>query len=436
MPAVIELDTLEATEVIKDPSLRDLSLKILCDALIAKSSKEATYKPHWSETPYTDTLKIPSQKTVRVSLDPADGRVFKQGYYRVLGYASANHYPVVFSPSIFWQMVLGEIASHVVDNAEHYEVAFADPLADKGQKTEISVPTDDPQVLPIGLVVDELRRLCPTPVGDFLPELSTGTPESMFAHQSSFLEMVSPYYDYMMYLCGIPAVRVEGTLDDWKLVRSKLAWMLSTLPVMPDLAQYLHRADKVAEQVHDSVRSHESNVEVVSTSDSEFWRKMFYEERCGSGSDTEMKGWITDLAFKYPSLGKVQNFPAAISKVPYTLLDTGQTFTLHAGIIAVTQDDGGFLVPDFGFVVNEDLTEEYVAESVTAEIARRERPPADQNGSSPQRQDIEVVPADRQNPDNPAMKLGWTIKESVGEVRVSASAIEKLNLHKEDDKKD
>jgi len=73
-----------------------------------------------------------------------------------------------------------------------------------------------------------------------------------------------------------------------------------------------------------------------------------------SGHQTEVKGWITEMFIKVPRPGYVDNFPTNVAKVSYKFLDTNQNFELKYGLFSSNIKDG-FLIPDFGYIINEQL---------------------------------------------------------------------------------
>src|SRR5690606_19005272 len=123
----------------------------------------------------------------------------------------------------------------------------------------------------------------PTNVKHFLPEFSTLNQGARLAHSAAFLDLVSPYYDYGMMMCGIPKVRVLGTGADWKLMADSIV----------ELKKVLSKADKYLSSCLDGVETILKNL-----NSEEFWKEMFYTERCGSGSQYLMQGWINKFYVK------------------------------------------------------------------------------------------------------------------------------------------
>ena len=272
-------------------------------------------------------------ETVR---DCINGEHRHLGYLEYLSTAWSNHYGIIFTPDIFWQLFLTEIAGHIKDNFEKYRDLFTD--SDK--KKEITVPTGDPQLIDLNLIAEELSRLVPTDSSIFLPEFTTTTTGSSFAFIASFADAMSPYYNYSMFLCGIPKVKLLGEESDWDAVISRIGYFKKII----DLPEYFREVETLANDIRAN----------ISDPDSEFWKGIFSLKKCGSGGQVEVDGWISNFYIKKPKPAYIQNYPSSVSFVKYKFLNTGQNFELCYGLFSSNIEDG-YLIPEFGFVINEEI---------------------------------------------------------------------------------
>jgi len=285
---------------------------------------------------FNKSITEKNQKTVR---DCIEGKFRHINYIDYLQMAWANHYGVVLSPDIFWFILLNESAGHIKDNSEHYRSLFT--TAPEG-KTNIVVPTADPQLINLDLIAEELRKLVPTDIDIFIPKFSTSTPSSSFAFKAAFADAMSPYYNYWMFACGIPKVKVQGTVEDWTKLSEGVEKLKSLLNKDENITGYFDRIKKISNSI----------ISELETPNTDFWKDMFRLDRCGSGSQVEVAGWAKDLFIKAPRPAYPSNFPTNVAKVAYTFIDTGQDFELKYGLFSSNIEDG-FLVPDFGFIINE-----------------------------------------------------------------------------------
>lgn len=269
-------------------------------------------------------------------IDP-DATQYHQNYIYYLKHAWANHLGVVVSPDIIWHLFLCEFAQLVEQEKETYRSLFSR----SDEKQTILVYSEDRVVMPMESLVDAMRDYVPTDVDLFLPNFSTDTELSRFVLCAAFADLCSPYYDYAMYCCDIPFVRVQGTQQDWlSLYNSAIA----IRDLMPERVQK-HRvwATRFAATI---------STLMAKMDDQDWLRGIFSLEECGSGSDTFVRGWITKLFYDPTCDGcpKSENFSSCVSKVSYKDLPTEQDYLLKAGLFS-SHMDGDVLVPEWGWVV-------------------------------------------------------------------------------------
>jgi hypothetical protein len=266
------------------------------------------------------------------------GNVTHSNYLTYLEMCWKKHFNAVIRPDFIWQVIACEIGIHIKDNAEKYRSLFTD----SDVKKEISVQTADPVVLPIDDIIDRLFELVPFDATAFMPEFTTTTQNSRLAFGAALCDAMSPYYNYSMYLCGIPKIKLEGTRSDWEFLLDSF----NTIAEVLDIGEYHRTVNHVLEGIIDSFSStKEDNIN--------FFNEIISIDKCGSGSEYLATGWITKLFMKYPSLAKTQNFSSCISDVEYKNLSTNKNYIMKVGLFS-SEFDGEYLVPDFSYVIYEN----------------------------------------------------------------------------------
>ena len=262
-----------------------------------------------------------------------DSDVYHSNYLTYLERCWADHLGIVVSPDIIWYTLLCELANIVKASPENYRRLFTDSTETK----DILIQCVSLDTMPLSLLIEALKDLVPTNTDAFLPEFSTSTLRSQHAFNATFCDMCSPYYNYMMYCCGFPYIDVRGTVDDWQSMAK--CWIAITKLFNSNPKWFAH--------VNETINSIISNVNNL-----DFWKKMFYVEKCGSGSDVEMRGWFTDLFWEQPSLAKSCNFATHISEVNYEQIQTKKKYKMKVGLLFSKLEDA-LLIPNFGYVVYE-----------------------------------------------------------------------------------
>lgn len=209
-------------------------------------------------------------------------------FFSAVNLAYAEHRPIVITPDAVWMVVCQGFARHVSNNAEELRPLFVDF---EGKKTlKLNVPK--------GLInkpgkdwepyFDQFAKQIGGYVGEDLSDVlgtrfSTSTSASLAASRVTVMAAFREYFDYwVLEMCGIPTVILEGTPSDWhkvventKMLRKyKLEWWVDALvPILEKFEQAsLGEVDKA------------------------FWRRMFKihdveHEECGDPY-TQADGWI------------------------------------------------------------------------------------------------------------------------------------------------
>jgi hypothetical protein len=288
--------------------------------------------------------------------------------------AFAAHVPLSLTPDFLWYLIVHEVAEHVRQNPGTYARVFTDTPESK-QTIEVRDDTlslRDPSRWrrSIGLVRDPLRaRISDYTMELFLPRFSTTTEEAQTALLITFMDVVSPFYEFTwMTLCGIPQIRLEGEPADWVSLHFRaelLAREFSGLSgYFADLLPVLQTIAETASGM---------------APDEEFWRSIYKHEDHSGGP--HVTGWITAFfaylqtrdgpvfkghawpqrPFDWRSLMSAEwgggyatnQFPSHISKVPFVweYEGTRHDMALAAGVTGVDYEDDAYLAPRLGFAV-------------------------------------------------------------------------------------
>jgi len=280
-----------------------------------------------------------------------------KSFFEYVARCYALHRGVVIGPETLWYVVLSELATHIKAHADHYRDLFTrtpgkESLLVPGTVENISIE----DFLPL------LREKCPVSPDVFIPEFSTSTPISRQATTAAFMDAVSPYYNYMMYLCGIPKVRITGTVTDWD----------TFLLYLSSLTAYLDKARPYLDIVAAHIAKIRNTLE-DGEADLDWWKDMFHNQTCGSGSQKLWNGWLRDFVLDQrplQTMATLDNFPTGISVVEVVQLETRRAYKFMYGVFYSVADEQDFLVPYFGEVVERAGTKE----TKTSEEAPRPQP--------------------------------------------------------------
>jgi hypothetical protein len=153
-----------------------------------------------------------------------------------------DHRPLCLSPDIVWLMICQGVANHINANTEE----LRSRLVTHEGKIQISVRRDDfvkgsPEN-PWAEAIEELTNQVRAHIGSafdlFQPTFTTTGPVEKASAGVVLLDAMQCYFDYdMETFCGIPAITLEGTPEDWQAVADRaehfgsldLEWWLQPL---------------------------------------------------------------------------------------------------------------------------------------------------------------------------------------------------------------
>lgn len=279
--------------------------------------------------------------------DHIKGSIYHSNYLTYLEVCWANHYTPVITPDILWFGLLNEIASLIRENPEAVRSLFSTTT----EKQKIIVPTGDPELMPLDLIIDQLRGLVPSNTDAYLPTFTTTTPDARFAHYAAFCDAVSPYYEYGMMLCGFPAIQIWGTLDDY--VKLTETWCGLPTLLSAQAPKFFAQVQKTLEELVIALHGVHRDTEIGHEAAREWFGQIFSAKKCGSGHQTKVDGWITQLQRVQPKGPRyASNFAPQIAKVKYEELMAKRKFTMLYGMFSSELVDG-VAIPSFAPLVFE-----------------------------------------------------------------------------------
>lgn len=293
--------------------------------------------------PLTDLVSS-YEKNEAVVQAAVEGTVGHDNYLGYLAEAWNNHLGYVLTPDFLWNMVLSELTIVVRDAPEVYRELFTT----SDEKIEITVEGTKPQHL-VYAVSAALKKHVPVDTGAFLPDFTTTSDAAMFAHRAAFLDCVSPYYNYSMLLCGYPSVQLRGTPEDWLLFQKKISQLKGIFSEKSaEVVSYLDGVGSIVSKLQGYVADLAQGLEIDTT----FLKNIMTLERCGSGHQVEVKGWISQMYIEQPRPAYVSNFSRHVAVVDYKDLNVNKNYRLYSGILS-SEVNGDILWPMFGFIQTE-----------------------------------------------------------------------------------
>ena len=212
--------------------------------------------------------------------------------------AYAEHRPLALSPDAVWMLITQGSITHIAQNPAKFK-QYSEYLNSKSESFNGPVPSSKKEWLKLLDKVAENAGTIQNPaIRDFCTtSFSTTDSNISQALKISQLSSRSEVFQFGLFsLCGIPEIRLEGSVKDWQKIYEKLDGLESL--GLNDWAQNLKPILK-------------EFIEAASGQiNKKFWNSFYkYNNECGDGS---ISGWILSF-FPYNAKGKLRHLVKAHS---------------------------------------------------------------------------------------------------------------------------
>ena len=277
------------------------------------------------------------------------------GMFAAVVTAYNHHYILRTSPDDWWFCVIKRVACAIDDNSQKQSVRKIF-VEHEGKKT-IEVRVNDPSIYTVDYnwFFDQIAKgikenvKVPEFVDGMTADFGTTTPVQKIVSQITLMYSVKQYFTFgMMTLCGIPAVEMLGSEEDWKKLTSKLKVLRTLLePIENDLglpSGWWHLVEKVFWKL---LATYQGNP------DKEWWSHiMDYKRAYRSGQPSGWRGWITEFLEGTGGrrLRQHDDFTSGLVCVPLTIKDPSGE-----------QDNAALVAGMLGFTVHSTDTSDEVS---------------------------------------------------------------------------
>jgi len=196
--------------------------------------------------------------------------------------AYAAHLGFGLRPEVLWFAIVSEISEHIRQNPATYRPLLG-PDWVNGPQIIYTHNWDKSNLYE--RFYNQLLDILGKPLGElFAPPLSTADTDERIALIAAFMEATGRYHTYELPArCNIPHIEVQGTPEDWQMLRQKTE-ELSEL--FPPLESYLSVVGSVLHSIYCDMAGREINL-------SNFWERLYEWKDDPNGPF--VRGWITSL---------------------------------------------------------------------------------------------------------------------------------------------
>jgi hypothetical protein len=286
--------------------------------------------------------------------------------------AFTDHRPLLLTPDAVWLTITQGFARHVRKHHAQLRERFA---RHEGRKVLEVTSVDTRSAASWAQTLDAFAGKLGDEVGPGLVraltcDFTTTTPEARTTSQLVLMNAFQRYFDYeVTEICGIPQVRLAGSVADWEAIRARLDVLREY-----ELGWWVDWLAPVADQWVETARG---------DPDPDFWQAIYnpgetYGSQLVHGWLSRLYPYLDDAAERRHELAPLEGrlaegipaqrlkwlcvgvsstgVEAGLSQVPVLVRrdDTQQLYVVIAGLLGVAQDDEGFLFPRIGWAVRED----------------------------------------------------------------------------------
>ena len=269
------------------------------------------------------------------------------GLFAAVLTAYNNHWKLRTSPDDWWFCVIRRVSCAIDKNANKESVRkmFVDH---EGKKTiEVVVPDTSIYTVDYSWFFDQISQgvqasiKVPEFVDGMTADFSTTTAVQKIVSQITMMTSVQEYFAFGMKCgCGIPAVEMLGTEDDWSKLKSKLKVLRTLLePIENDLNLPSEWWDVVEKVFSNLLATYQGSAV------SEWWSHiMSYENVYSSGvifvpGEYRYRGWITEFLEGTKYAMEIDQMTSGLVSMPINLKHPSgveDTAAVVAGMLGFT----------------------------------------------------------------------------------------------------
>jgi len=267
--------------------------------------------------------------------------------------------PFAISPDMIWLLISQGFARHISFNSEKYRNSIVNFSGKKTLKVEArkyitlhDSTSNWEKVFP--QLITQISNYTGAELTSVLTaDFSTTTSMSKIVSQITIMEALHGYFKYEIFGkgCGIPRIKIDGTIEDWQKVLEKTQYLSKY-----DLAWW---TDELCKIINEIINAKKGNF------DKNFWMNMVkVHSKNEYGSQDSITGWILKFfpyyndstRTNFKPLNDISKLPTEYVRVPFTFIDDSLKLKFNmefrAGFVGFTQNDNDYtLKPEIGWMI-------------------------------------------------------------------------------------
>ena len=359
----VEKDLKKPSEYLPTKALKSMFRELFSKRVVIKDNKTGKDIPLNRNEP---------QELFHYTLDTNESQFFhceKKSLIQGLIQAYKNHYPIIVSPDWIWILFMQGYSRFM----DKYSELVRERIVNFSGKKDLKLnrldysPRGASKEVWDGMIKEYVQKIESHIGKEFIQNLecnfSTTTPVSKITSQVTIMSAMKNYFTYKVLMagCGISSITLEGSIEDWTKIKTKLQflstkaliwWTKHLIPIIDNIIitkQYLSSHKKPSKEII------------------EFWKGMIRLKGKGDQYDPHIiNGWIIkfipDLTNNKPTLyeelsennvpDQIISCPMEITWLEFAGMKHEFKCSLASGFYGMVQDKNTFSVrPVMGYTV-------------------------------------------------------------------------------------
>jgi len=255
------------------------------------------------------------------------------GFLSTVVEAYNRHYNLRTGPEDWWYCIIQTVALAIDKNSKKDEVRKF--FVQHEGKKKLTVYVSNVLTVDYTWFFEQMSKQIAKNINvpDYVDKMKTDFSQSTKIHkivsEITLMSSMQEYFSYgMRALCGIPAVEMKGTQEDWERLGMKIAELKQTLKPIHDaigLTYWWKRVENIANKLLDTYNGNP---------DKEWWSQIIRKrsKMCG---DPAINGWFMTSLLNVHTANSISDAPSGLVSVPMTIDDNGhvEDSAIVAGMI-------------------------------------------------------------------------------------------------------
>merc|ERR1711971_1260608 len=285
----------------------------------------------------TERSHIGGKTPVLGSMDFITDAGHDAGLLSTIYEAYGNHYNLRTGPEDWWYTIIQTVALAIDENSKSDKVRqfFVQHEGKKELEVIVGPPPLKLDSIDYTWLFDQFSQKIeeninvPEYVQQMIPDFTTTTSVHRIVSQITLMCSVQEYFEYTAYsMCGIPAIGMKGTKEDWVNLGMKVKALRQTLSPIENVIglgrKWWDKIEEIADKLLDTFNGQPEE---------DWWSKIITEKSFGSGP-SEFNGWFMKDLLSVKNAKTIGSAPSGLVSIPLKLKDGVRGIEDQSAVIA------------------------------------------------------------------------------------------------------